>query len=116
MKGLARYRAERLEAISRGNAAFVAEILKAYVQDSTRHMKELGDRMDAGDWTLAGRSAHTLKGSSANIGAERMGELSLRMQKACEAAEAAQARGILSEMRGEFSLLAEELKKSAPDA
>jgi len=116
LAGFQRYRAERLQTIARGNASFVAEILQAYSTDSTRHMKELGEHVEAADWKGAGRTAHTLKGSSANIGAERMGELSLRMQRACEAEKEVEARETLSLMRAEYALLTGELARNVPDS
>lgn len=81
-----------------GDGSFLREVVAAYVEDTERRLAELRTGVAAADRPAVARNAHTLKGSSRNIGAERMAKL-------CEALEAETADAspaILSRMEEEF--------------
>jgi PAS domain S-box-containing protein len=95
-----------------GDGSFLREVISAYIEDTERRLGELRTGVAVGDHAAVVRNAHTLKGSSRNIGAERMGKL-------CESLEPwtgddpDAAAATLSQMDEEFvrvkAALAEEL-------
>ena len=50
--------------------AFLREIITIYLEDTPLRLADLTTAMAAGDKGRAARAAHSVKGSSANIGAE----------------------------------------------
>jgi HPt (histidine-containing phosphotransfer) domain-containing protein len=59
-----------------GDDAFVADLAATYLAEGPQHLKALEEAVAAGDIAAAVRPAHTLKSSSASLGAMRMSELS----------------------------------------
>jgi PAS domain S-box-containing protein len=53
----------------RGAARLLARLIETYLETSERLMGELGDALEAGDAAAARQAAHTLRSSSANLGA-----------------------------------------------
>ena len=56
------------------------ELLDLYLDDSTKQMERLERSLASGDLKQAERIAHTLKSSSANLGATAMSKLCLEME------------------------------------
>ncbi|MBI5464883.1 MAG: Hpt domain-containing protein, partial [Ignavibacteriales bacterium] len=54
--------------------AFLAEMIDMYIVDSPRHLNELKQGLLANDERKIVAAAHTLKGSSLNLGANALGE------------------------------------------
>lgn len=52
--------------------AFLREILGIYFADMPARLRELRERLAEGDQSGFTRAAHTIKGSSANVGAARV--------------------------------------------
>ena len=63
---------EELGASVQGDRAFVVELIEAYLADGATHMDAIGAAVDAGDADSLVRPAHTLKSSSATLGAARI--------------------------------------------
>lgn len=74
-----------LRALERpGSEGFFVRILTAYLADAKRRVKEIEDGLEAGDLPAAGMAAHTLKGSSAYVGAVHLAELLKALEEACQ--------------------------------
>ncbi|MEO7423587.1 MAG: Hpt domain-containing protein [Fibrobacteria bacterium] len=58
-----------------GSNAFITEIIKAYLSDTEERMDALRACLTSRDAGGLAKAAHAIKGSSLNIGAERMGAL-----------------------------------------
>jgi len=59
-----------LRALNEGdNDEFLREITVIYLEDTPLRIKELDESMAAGDASKFSRAAHSIKGSSANLGA-----------------------------------------------
>jgi CheY-like chemotaxis protein len=57
-----------------GNRALIVTLLKDFLAKNKNSIKDIQNHLDAGDYETAERLAHTLKGVSGNIGAERVFE------------------------------------------
>ena len=58
-----------------GDRAFVVDLVETYLVDAQHQLDELGAALEAGDAAATVRPAHTLKSSSATIGAMAVAEL-----------------------------------------
>jgi HPt (histidine-containing phosphotransfer) domain-containing protein len=74
-----------------GKSGLVARIVALFTTDSAKQVRELRAALDAGDVAVARRLVHTLKSSSANVGALALAQLSA-------IAEAHAARSALAEV------------------
>lgn len=63
-----------------GDESLFHELLDLYVDDSTKQMQRLAESLASGDLKVAERIAHTLKSSSANLGATAMSKVCLQME------------------------------------
>ena len=65
-----------------GDDTFVAELAAAYLAEGPGYMQALEDAVASGDVAAAVRPAHTLKSSSASLGAMRLSEISRGIEQA----------------------------------
>jgi HPt (histidine-containing phosphotransfer) domain-containing protein len=65
---------------SDGDADFIQEIVNDYLREMGRHFQDLKTSAATHDMTLLIRSAHTIKGASANVGASRVRETASRLE------------------------------------
>ena len=63
---------DELRASVEGDRAFVVELIDAYLADGAGHIEAIGVAVEAGDADALVRPAHTLKSSSATLGAARI--------------------------------------------
>jgi HPt (histidine-containing phosphotransfer) domain-containing protein len=63
---------DELRASVEGDRAFVVELIEAYVTDGAANIEAIASAIDAGDADALVRPAHTLKSSSATLGATRV--------------------------------------------
>ncbi|MGQ9832828.1 MAG: Hpt domain-containing protein [Candidatus Villigracilaceae bacterium] len=63
---------------------FIADIIKTYLTNSQTLLANLEETFRAGDVTTFHRTAHTLKSSSATVGATSVSELAAALEKATE--------------------------------
>ncbi len=63
-----------------GDQSLFLELLELYVDDSTRQMERLEQSLHAGDVKLSERIAHTLKSSSANLGAMTVSKICFEIE------------------------------------
>ena len=65
-----------------GDTAFVGELITAYLADGTAHLTAIEAAVAAGDAAALVRPAHTLKSSSATVGAMRLSARARRLEEA----------------------------------
>ena len=63
-----------------GDEAFVKELVGAYLAESPGHLEAIAAAAEAGDAAAVVRPAHTLKSSSAAVGAVRLAAVSKRLE------------------------------------
>ncbi len=74
-----------------GDDAFVRELVEAYLAESPGHLDTMVAAAAVGDAIAVVRPAHTLKSSSAAVGAMRLAELSKRVEHAAREGRVEQA-------------------------
>jgi HPt (histidine-containing phosphotransfer) domain-containing protein len=63
--------------------------MQIFLDDVVVQLDSLDSALTAGDFVTARRAAHTIKGTAATLGCERLRYHALAMEKACEAADPA---------------------------
>jgi HPt (histidine-containing phosphotransfer) domain-containing protein len=66
----------------KGDAGFVRELIEAYLSDGASHLEAIGAAASADDAPGLVRPAHTLKSSSATLGAQRVAAMARRLEMA----------------------------------
>jgi HPt (histidine-containing phosphotransfer) domain-containing protein len=86
------------------------EILKLYLSDTTVRLEELRQALVAEDSSAVARGAHSLKGSSASLGAMSMTALCVELERSARERVLNGATLILTQLEFEFLRLSEVLR------
>ena len=99
-----------------GDRESAAEITAEFLKDAPLQAAALHEALAAGDAALARRQAHTLKGASANVGAEALRAVAYRAELACAGGSLQEAGELAEELDAELGRLQDELgeKGGAP--
>jgi HPt (histidine-containing phosphotransfer) domain-containing protein len=82
--------------------AVLAELYAMYVDDTSKRLKELRRAVSAGDLDRCRRTGHTLKGSSANIGAPHMREIAAELESTDASAGNGHVARLIDALESEF--------------
>ncbi len=85
-----------------GDMAFVTELVEAYLGDAPTQVAQIHAGADAGDAASVVRPAHTLKSSSATVGAQRLAATARRLELASRNEELAGAIDALEGLDAEW--------------
>lgn len=85
-----------------GDADFVKEILDIFQEQAAEHLAKLQDRVRAGDADGAREVAHGMKGSAANLSAERLSKLSADLEHAARSGSLEHAGDSVTEIQAEL--------------
>ena len=94
-------KSELLERVG-GDAEICAEILKVFIDDIPVRIQEMEDALQRQDYETLKRGAHTIKGSSGNVGALKLQEAAYQLETSAAAGEMASAREKLDAIITEF--------------
>jgi CheY-like chemotaxis protein/HPt (histidine-containing phosphotransfer) domain-containing protein len=94
-----------------GDEELAQTVLQAFLKDIPRQMEALRARLEAGDASEAERLAHSIKGASANIGAEELRVVALGMEKAVAIDDFQSAKDAFESLRQSFEELQRAIKK-----
>jgi CheY-like chemotaxis protein/HPt (histidine-containing phosphotransfer) domain-containing protein len=102
---------DRAAALERaaGDAELLAQIIEIYLQETPALLEQLGAFLDAGDAQQAFRSAHTIKGSSANLSAGEVTEAARAVELAARQGDLVAARAAYPRLQSATTLLIERL-------
>ncbi|WP_303055216.1 Hpt domain-containing protein [Victivallis vadensis] len=84
---------------------FAGELIDDYRSTITEYIGKAHAAIEASDAAGMRRIGHTIKGFSANIGAEPVRVLGLKLQEAGEAGDVAAGSGLVEEIEGAISAL-----------
>ena len=105
-----RHALENIRALSQDRGgALVAKVIAAYVGDTPAHLQTLGRAIAGQDATCVRKVAHSLKSSSANVGAETLAQLCKEMETLGRADSVDGAAMILVDMEQEFQAVRHSL-------
>jgi HPt (histidine-containing phosphotransfer) domain-containing protein len=92
----------RLLEISGGLEGFPEELVEIYVDDARSRVEAILDASRTGDAARLAREAHSLKGSSANVGAMVMERLSRELEMAARAGDLSGAPDLIDGLTTEL--------------
>ena len=108
---LDRHVLDELAASVNDDREFVAHLVETYLADSAEHVDSVEAAVDAGDAQALVRPAHTLKSSSATVGAARLATVARRLEAAGRSGEIdEEARSVASALRADWEAAVEELR------
>ena len=101
---------DNIRALSQARGdALVAKVIAAYVDDTPAHLQTLQHAIDGQDAGSVRKVAHSLKSSSANVGAESLAQMCKEMETLGRADTTAGAAVILIDMEQEFQAVRHSL-------
>ncbi len=98
-----------------GEPDVLVELIGLFLAEVPPHLAGLRAALTAGDAHSAGRIAHTLKGSSGNMGAGGMTALCAEIEKTARSGDVGAASARISRLEEEFGRVSAALQKELPD-
>jgi histidine phosphotransfer protein HptB len=95
------------------NGEFLREIVSIYVEDTPKRIAELKSCLASGDVVTFTRAAHTIKGSSANVGAQVLKGIAERLEFISRKEGLGGVSGMIAEVEAEFERVKAELARIA---
>jgi HPt (histidine-containing phosphotransfer) domain-containing protein len=86
-----------------GEPDIVAEVIELFIDDSRRRVAAMGAALERGDAVALGHDAHGLKGSSANVGANRLRGLCEAVERLGKSKTLDGAAELLGELEREYA-------------
>ena len=93
-----------------GSPGFLVELIDIFLKEADGHLVKLRESYAAQDARAFERSAHTLKGSSGNLGAQAMSRICADLQTAGHAADWTRAAAALLGLETEYRSVKVELE------
>jgi CheY-like chemotaxis protein/HPt (histidine-containing phosphotransfer) domain-containing protein len=112
---LDRARLADLSALSDGeDPSWITSLVQQFIQDARMHAEAVRSSLEEGDPAGAGKAAHTLKGSSGNMGLIRLARVCGLLQMECGGHRLPEARELVNELFRELDVAVEELTSVYP--
>ncbi|MEJ2528613.1 MAG: response regulator [Gammaproteobacteria bacterium] len=89
----------------------ITELLEAYLEDTTEFVRLLREACDSDDYAAMQVPAHSMKSSSANVGAMRLSALAKKLEEQVRAASVVDVEKQVSEIEQEFGRVVRELNE-----
>jgi HPt (histidine-containing phosphotransfer) domain-containing protein len=102
---------ERMREAADGDEDFLRQLVEVFIDDTDLRVRELSAAISAGDPRVVGRTAHQLKGSSANMGANGLFDFARRLEKLGEGNSLSGASELFTALEAEFHRVRSELKR-----
>ena len=101
---------ENLRSLNPGdNDEFLREITGIFLEDTPLRIAELEESLTAGDISRFTRAAHSIKGSSANLGATLLRQVAEKLEHESRTKGLAAAATLLEQLKAEFARAKGEL-------
>lgn len=94
-----------------GEPDVLAEILNLFLEEVPKKILALQTALSDGDAHEVGRAAHSLKGSSGNIGADSLFDVSRRIDDLAKAGDLAGVGPLIPTLTSEYHLVELEIKQ-----
>jgi HPt (histidine-containing phosphotransfer) domain-containing protein len=88
----------------------LSTLIAHFLEKFPTRLAALQDAFQHGDGQALARAAHELNGASGNLGAQKMRQLSVKLQALGKANDLAKARSLLAQLASEFELVHHRLK------
>jgi HPt (histidine-containing phosphotransfer) domain-containing protein len=86
-----------------GDPELLIDLIEMFLEDSPQKMAAIGEGLETGDWEMVERAAHSLKGSSGNLGAIRLQAYAELFQLASREEGPEKLLGEFDELRERFT-------------
>jgi HPt (histidine-containing phosphotransfer) domain-containing protein len=96
---------------SAGRSGLLNQLIDLFLKDSQSRLTAMREALAQGDIKTLTRIAHTLKGSSSNLGAKRMAAICDILEARGEAGSMERSHVLISTLEEEFMLVREALEK-----
>lgn len=107
---------DSLRALSPGdNDAFLREITSIFLEDTPLRIAELNESLQAGDVARFTRAAHSIKGSSANLGALALRSVASKLEQHARTAGLAEVAAQVDAVKLEFERARTQLRTIVPN-
>jgi two-component system, sensor histidine kinase and response regulator len=83
----------------------ISFFLRFFLENAAKELREIRDRLDAGDVNAAGVLAHNLKSSARSVGAAKFGEFCLQLERAGRGQDLEQCRALLADAHKAYSVV-----------
>jgi HPt (histidine-containing phosphotransfer) domain-containing protein len=93
------------------NGEFLREIVNIYIEDTPRRIADLKACQASRDVSTFTRAAHTIKGSSANVGAQLLKSMAERLESISRREGLASLSPLISDCEAEFERVRVELRR-----
>jgi histidine phosphotransfer protein HptB len=90
---------------------FLREIVAIYIEDTPKRIAELKACLKSGDAATFTRAAHTVKGSSANVGAQVLKAIAERLEHISRKEGLGSVGQLIADCEAEFGRVTVELRK-----
>ena len=94
-----------------GDKDLVSQVIQSYINSSLDLLTRLGEAIDRADAECIRTAAHSLKSSSANVGAVRLAELCASIETSTRASDRASAVTLQRQIRVEYPRVIEALRR-----
>jgi HPt (histidine-containing phosphotransfer) domain-containing protein len=106
---------EGLRALDADNSGtFLVEIIGIFLEDTPQRIAELEQSLAASDTTTFARAAHSIKGSSSNLGAVALRNVAENLEQQTRKHGLVGVAGLLATVKVEFARARTELVKLLP--
>ncbi len=106
---------ENLRSLNPGdNDEFLRELVGIYLEDTPQRIAELDNSLAAGDSATFVRAAHSIKGSSANLGASALRGVAERLETQARSEGLGSVTGLVALVKSEFARTQQEFAKLLP--
>ncbi len=99
-----------------GGAELLSELAEMFFDDMSSALTVLREAMEGNDAPAVERAAHTLKGSSGNMGAKNMAQICAELQDVGAAGDLSRVPALLGRLEGEFGRVRPALEVEAEKA
>lgn len=99
---------------SDNGGAFLTEIIGIFLEDTPQRIAELEQSLAAGDTTKFARAAHSIKGSSSNLGAIALRAVAENLEQRVRKQGLAGTASLIAALKTEFERARIELAKLLP--
>src|SRR5215470_1445073 len=101
----------RMREAADGDDEFLKQLVEVFLDDTALRVRELNEALAARDGRFLGRTAHQLKGSSANVGATMLFDLAKTLEKMGQGNELSGAGDVLAGLEAEYARVRSELER-----
>ena len=102
---------KRIRDAADGDVEFLRELITVYLDDASEKLRDLGQAIELADTQRLGRTAHQLKGSSANVGAIGVSKIAKELETLGRANDVGGAKEVFRGLLAEFALVRSELRE-----